>query len=36
MPRLSHAIWAKGYDIEAQSNPLSICTQPDALIELTA
>lgn len=26
----------KGYDIEAQSNPLSICTQPDALIELTA
>nr|DAN15540.1 MAG TPA: Major capsid protein [Caudoviricetes sp.] len=26
----------KGYDVEAQSNPLSLCTQPDALIELTA
>lgn len=26
----------KGWDLEAQSNPLIICTQPDALIELTA
>lgn len=25
----------KGWDLEAQSNPLIICTQPDALIEVT-
>lgn len=25
----------KGFDLEAQSNPLTICTQPDALIEVT-
>ncbi|MDR3322820.1 MAG: major capsid protein [Zoogloeaceae bacterium] len=26
----------KGYDIEAQTNPLTICTYPEALVELTA
>lgn len=26
----------KGYDVEAQSNPLSVCTAPDALVTFTA
>lgn len=26
----------RGYDLEAQSNPLAICTYPEALVELTA
>ena len=26
----------KGWDVEAQSNPLSVCTAPDALVTFTA
>ena len=27
---------SRGYDLEVQSNPLTLCIYPEALVELTA